>query len=501
MNLRAAILFGLAALPLAVFPACAATCESLSTLKLPSVSVTLSTQVGAGQFAPAQAGPGAGAYKMLPAFCRIAATLAPSPDSDIKVEVWLPATGWNGKLQAVGNGGWAGTISYPALAAALGKGYATVSTDTGHSTPGGDFIAGHPEKLVDFGYRSVHEMTVLAKTLVRAFYDSDAKRSYWNGCSTGGRQGLMEAQRFPADFDGIVAGAPANYMSHLQPWSLWVPKAVHETAASYIPPSKYPLIHKAALEACDALDGVRDGVIENPVRCHFDPKVLECNGPDSATCLTAAQVKAARALYATATNPRTGAKIFPGLEPGGEMGWTGLAGPQPMGIPVDTFKYVVHNNPGWDWKTIDFDRDVATLEKKFAGIVDAIQPDLAPFTGRGGKLILYHGWNDQLIAPRNSIDYFNAVSYAMGTARTEESIRLYMVPGMAHCRGGDGTFNFDMLDELDKWVEKGAAPASVLANRTNPDRSRPLCPYPQTAVYNGSGSTDEAKNFTCRVEQ
>ncbi len=494
--MRFAVLVGLSALPL-----CAATCESLaSSLASPTVAVTLATPVEAGKFtvpgpAPAQ---GPGPYGRLPAFCRVAATLTPSADSDIRVEIWLPLAGWNGKLQAVGNGGWAGTITYAALAGAVAKGYAGVSTDTGHSTPGGEFAMGHPEKLVDFGYRSVHEMTVLAKAAAKAFYDADPKRSYWNGCSTGGRQGLMAAQRFPADFDGILAGAPANYMSHLQPWSLWVPKAVHETEASYIPPAKYPLIHKAVLEACDALDGVKDGVLENPMRCHFDPKVLECAGPDTSACLTTAQVKAARTLYGPATNPRTGAKIFPGLEPGGEMGWTGLAGPQPMGIPVDTFKFVVHNDSNWDWKTIDFDRDVTALEKKFAGVVDAVQPDLSPFTGHGGKLIMYHGWNDQLIAPRNSIDYFNAVSYSLGTARTEASVRLYMVPGMAHCRGGDGTFNFDMLDQLDEWVEKGVAPDAVVATRTNPTRSRPLCPFPQEAVYKGSGSTDDATNFSCK---
>jgi len=491
------LVFVLFALP--VFAA--VPCDSLTGLHLPNTSITLAQKVEAGAFTPPGPpgrGPAANAFKSIPAFCRVAATLTPTSDSDIKVEVWLPmATSWNGKLQAVGNGGWAGTISYPAMAKALSQGYATASTDTGHSTPGASFAMGHPEKLIDYGYRSVHEMTVQAKAIVTAFYGSAATRSYWNGCSTGGKQALMEAQRFPADYDGIIAGAPANYMSHLQVWSLWVPKAVHETEDSYIPPAKYPVIHKAVLAACDALDGVKDGVLEDPRRCPFDPKTLLCQGADTSACLTQPQVEALRKVYGPAVNPRTGMKIFPGLEPGSEMGWNGLAGPQPMSIPTDTFKYVVYNNPDWDWKTIDFDKDTAALEKKFAVPTDAINPDLSAFMGRGGKLILYHGWNDQLIAPENSIDYFNNVAYTMGQAKTEESMRLFMVPGMTHCQGGDGTSNFDMVTELEQWVEKGQAPERVTASRTNPDRTRPLCRYPLVAVYKGTGSTDDAANFTC----
>jgi feruloyl esterase len=488
----------------AAAPAFCAKCDSLAGLKLKDAAVTLSMTVDPGAFTvPGATGRGAGAnaFKSLPAFCRIVATLKPSADSDIRVEVWLPAANWNGKFQAVGNGGWAGTISYPAMAKALALGYATASTDTGHATPGGAFAMGHPEKLIDYGYRAVHEMTVQAKTVIAAFYRNGPARSYWNACSTGGRQGLMEAQRFPADYDGVIAGAPANYMSHLQVWSLWVPRAVHETEASYIPPSKYPLIHKAVLDACDALDGVLDGVLEDPTRCHFEPKTLECHGADAPACLTHAQVEAARKLYGPATNPRTGVRIFPGLEPGGEMGWGGLAGPQPMAIPLDTFRYVVYENPNWEWNTVDFDTDTAALEKKFSRNVDATNPNLSAFMDRGGKLIMYHGWNDQLIAPRNSIDYFNNVLYTMGTAKAYDAMRLYMVPGMNHCGGGDGTSNFDMVAEIEKWVERGTAPGSVNASRTSPDRTRPLCPWPLVAAYKGSGNTDDAANFSCVKRQ
>ncbi|MBI3491841.1 MAG: tannase/feruloyl esterase family alpha/beta hydrolase, partial [Acidobacteria bacterium] len=297
----------------------AATCESLASMTLPHTTITLARVVEAGAFAPpvpagatapsgVQAPPAASqAFRDLPAFCRVAATLKPSTDSDIKIEIWMPASGWNGKFEAVGNGGWAGVISYPAMAAAIRRGYATASTDTGHAGNGGDasFAFDHPEKLVDFAYRAVLDMTVDAKALVHAHYGSAPTRSYWNGCSTGGRQGLKEAQKFPADYDGIIAGAPANYMTHLLTHSIWVAQAAHSDPASAIPGEKFPAIHKAAVDACDALDGVKDGVIEDPARCHFDPKAVQCTGDDSPTCLTAPQVEAARKIYAPAKNPRT----------------------------------------------------------------------------------------------------------------------------------------------------------------------------------------------------
>ena len=212
----------------------------------------------------------------LPAFCRVTASLHPTSDSDIRIEVWMPASNWNGKLQSVGNGAWAGTIGYAALGAALTSGYATAATDTGHVGNTAKFVPGHPEKMVDYGYRAVHEMTVAAKALIAAFYGNGPRLSYWNGCSTGGRQGLMEALRYPADYDGIIAGAPVNFRTHQLTWELWVSQAVHRDAASYIPPAKYPAIHQAALEACDARDGLKDGLIDDPTQCRFDPKVLEC---------------------------------------------------------------------------------------------------------------------------------------------------------------------------------------------------------------------------------
>ncbi len=221
------------------------------------------------------------AMKDLPAFCRVAATLKPTEDSDIKIEVWLPASGWNHKFQAVGNGGWAGVISYGAMAEALHDGYATSSTDTGHVGATGKFALDHPEKLIDFGYRAVHEMTLKAKSVIDAFYGAAPRMSYWNGCSTGGRQGLKEAQRFPDDYDGIVAGAAASPRTHLSSWQIWLAQGVLDPH-NYIPASKYPMIHQAVLQACDAVDGLKDGVIEDPTRCHFDPKTIECKAGESA---------------------------------------------------------------------------------------------------------------------------------------------------------------------------------------------------------------------------
>jgi len=484
-------------------------CDQLASLALSHAEVTRAQAVPAGQFAATPSGllaPGAPSfrpYNALPAFCRVAVTLRPSPDSDIKMELWLPAEHWNGRFLGVGNGGWAGSISVQALAGALARGFAVAATDTGHATRDGSFAFNHPEKLIDFSYRAVHEMTVQAKALVRRYYGKPPQTSYWEGCSTGGRQGLKEAQRFPEDYDGIVAGAPANYMTHMLAQSLWVAFATLQAPASLIPKQKFAVIHQAALDACDAADGIKDGVIDDPTRCRFDPKTVQCSGGDGPACLTAAQVEAARKIYAAARNPRTGAEIFPGLEPGSELGWTGLAGgPEPMSIATDYFKYIVFRNPAWDFRTFDFDKDVALADKLDGGDDNAIEPNLSAFFGRGGKLLMFHGWSDMLIAPLNSINYFTSVTAAMGgAASVQDSIRLFMVPGMAHCVGGEGPSNFDKLDPIVQWVERKQAPDRLRAVRLvggAVDRSRPLCPYPMVAVYTGTGSTDDAGNFTCR---
>lgn len=471
---------------LSAVPAAAASCESLGALSVPHTTIALAQSVAVGQFTPpGRGGPGGGVvFRTLPAFCRIAATLQPVANSAIQIEVWMPASGWNGKLQSVGNGAWAGSISYPAMATALAAGYATTSTDTGHTGNNATFVVGHPEKLVDFAYRSVHEMTVAAKAIAASFYGNGPARSYFNGCSTGGRQALTEAQRFPNDYDGIVAGAAANYPTHLQGAQVWTAQVSHQDEAGYIPPDKYPPLHSAALQACDALDGVKDGVLEDPTRCHFEPSVL-----------TPQQAQVARKIYAGPPN-------FPGLEPGSELGWDTLSGPQPLSLANETYQYLVFQDPSWDYRKFDPVRDVAQAEKMIGPIMDAIDPNLRPFFGHGGKLLMYHGWADPGIAPLNSVHYYSSVVDTLGgAAKTKDSVRLFMVPGMGHCRGGDGTDTFDPVAALDQWVTKGQAPDQIVASHSTKgaiDKTRPLCPYPQVATYKGSGDTNTAANFACK---
>jgi feruloyl esterase len=485
-------------------PAFAASCESLASLALPDTTITTAQVVAAGAFSPQGASQSkAGApspYKDLPEFCRVAATLKPSSDSDIKVEFWLPTSGWNRKLEAVGNGGWAGVISYSALADSVRAGYASVSTDTGHVGGSGSFALEHPEKLADFGWRSEHEMTVKAKSVIQAFYGSAPRLSYWNGCSTGGRQALKEAQKFPNDFDGIIAGAPANRTA----LALWIAFAVLKDSASYIPAAKYPAIHQAVLDACDARDGVKDGLLEDPTRCDFDPKVLLCKGADGASCLTVPQVAAAQKIYSAARNPRTGEALFPSYTPGTELGWGVLGGgPDPYGNILDHYKYVVFKNPNWDWRTFNFDSDIARSEQPENNVMNATDPNLRPFFAHNGKLLIYHGWSDPNVATLNTIKYYKSVVDTMGGAsKTSDNVRLFLAPGMGHCGGGEGPNVFDKVGALDQWVEQNKAPEKIIASHRKDgkvDRTRPLCPYPQVAKYKGMGSIDEAANFACQL--
>jgi feruloyl esterase len=476
-------------------------CARLATLKLTNATITSAHIVEAGAFAT----PGATAqrnapdFKDLPAFCRVAATLTPSSDSDIKIEVWLPVANWNNKLMAVGNGGWSGAISYPALARELARGYATTSTDTGHTGPSASFALGHPEKLVDFAWRAVHEMTVQAKAIIAAHYGRAPKYSYWNGCSSGGRQGLKAAQRFPGDFDGIIAGAPVNNFIRQRAGIISVAQAV-SSGDAYISPTKYKMIHAAVMQACDKLDGVADGVLENPKVCQFDPRALQCKGEDAADCLTAAQVASARRIYAATKNPKTGEVIFPGLMPGTELDWDTPASKEgARATATDYFKYVLFKNPQWDWRSFDLARDTAAAEQLDQGLLAAMNADLTPYFKRGGKLLLYHGWADPNVAPENTINYYQNVLRAAGKAK--DAARLFLVPGMGHCGGGDCPNVFDAVAALEQWVERGQAPQRIIAARMKngiADRTRPLCPYPQSAKYKGSGSTDEAANFVCQ---
>ena len=506
-SLRAALLaVVIAVVMLDDVSAAGSSCETLLKLTLENASITLAELVPAGAFkAPpgGNAAQSASRFAELPAFCRVAATVKPTTDSDIKVEVWMPASAWNGKFEAVGNGGWAGTISYPAMAQAIARGYATTSTDTGHSTPGGSFALGHPEKLTDYAYRSEHEMTVKAKAIVKAFYGNAPTRSYFNGCSTGGRQALTEASRFPDDFDGIIAGAAANPKTHLDTWRIWMGLETLKDPATRIPKEKYPAIHQAVLAACDALDGLKDGLISDPTSCHFDPQVMACKEGDGASCLTPKQVQSVKTILGPAKT-RTGEVIFPSYQLGTELAWGLLiGGPDPYDTALDQFRYMVFDDPKWDWRTFDVDRDMAKADQKLHGLLTAIDPkSMSPFFKRGGKLLTYQGWSDQDISPLASVNFYKSVRSAVGDTDVSSAMRLFMVPGMGHCGGGEGPNTFDMMVPLEQWVEKGQAPARVVASHSTNgriDRTRPLCPYPQVARYTGTGSIDEAVNFTCQL--
>ena len=503
-------------------PAAAATCESLMSLSRTGASITTAEAVASGSFKPAE-GP---AIANLPAFCRVAGVLAPSGDSEIKFEVWLPNSGWNGKFAGVGNGGFAGSISYAGLAAALRRGFATAGTDTGHAGGATDakWALGHHEKVVDFGYRAIHDTTETAKTVIAAFYGDAPKHSYFSSCSNGGREALMEAQRFPADYDGIVAGAPANYWTHLLVGGTWGLHAMMSDPASYVPAAKLPAIEAAALAQCDANDGVKDGVIDNPAQCHFDPSVLLCKGAESNACLTAPQLATLKKIYSGPMDSK-GRQVYPGYSPGGEPGgngwggWITGAGPGKSlqyGFGANFFKYMVFEDPNWDVKDFSVDHEMKVADDKVAQILNATDANLKRFKDRGGKLIIYHGWSDAAIPPQNAIDYYKSVVAKMGAKQADAFVRLYMVPGMQHCGGGPGPNSFgqvtpaesdaqhDVNRAVERWVEDGAAPTQLIATKykgPNPEsgveRTRPLCPYPQVAQWKGSGSTDDAANFTC----
>jgi feruloyl esterase len=498
----------------------AATCESLSSLSLPDTTITMAQTVAAGALSlPAPlpaAGPRGGltfvSAKGLPEFCRVSGVIRSAKGSGIKFEVWMPASNWNGKFAGLGNGGMGGSISYGSMAAALSRGYAASSTDTGHEGTGqdGSYALGHREKVIDFGYRAVHEMTVKAKLIIAAYYGRALKFSYWYGCSTGGRQALAEAQRFPADYNGIVAGAPALFLTHMQAASIWKAQAIRKNQGGLVPPSKLLLLHNAVLTACDARDGVKDGLIDDPRLCSFDPKILQCKGEDSPDCLTAAQVTVVQAFYSPTVNPRTKAQIFLGMVPGSELGWSSDVGRMYADPPDITktvasayLRYAVFQDPKWDYMTFDFDSGMAMADRIDDGVTRATDPNLRDFFRGGGRLLQYHGWSDPSISPLSSIDYYNSVvDFMGGPANVGGSYRLFMAPGMDHCGGGDGPNTFDAMRAIEEWVEAGKAPDRIIASHISDgktERTRPLCPYPQVATYKGTGSTDDAANFSCSL--
>ena len=491
----------------------AVSCERLAATAFPHAKVTLADTEPAGPFKiPGAGGGGFGPSSItLPAFCRVAVTLTPTPDSDIKMELWLPPN-WNGKFLMAGNGGWSGSVSYSAMAEPLSRGYAVASTDTGHEGGRGTFAFGHPEKLIDFAWRAVHETTVTGKALTAAYYGQGPRLSYWDGCSSGGKQGLKEVQMFPADYDGVIAGAPANNWMRLQVQSMVSNLANNPRGSKPIlGQAQISLLHQAALDQCDGLDGIKDGEIADPRACRFRPSSLLCKpGQAPSSCLTPEQVKVAEVIYAPVRNPATRALIYPGLEPGSEGQWP-IVILTSWTIGIDNFG-LAHGDPNWDQHSFDPVKDLA-LAEKWGPDLPATNPDLSAFKARGGKLIQYHGWADALIAPENSINYYESVVARQGGAKQTQSFyRLFLVPGMGHCGGAYGV---DWITPLEQWVEGGMAPDQLTGKRLAPARfgppapgpaaqaadlgSRPICAYPQQAVYKGSGAASDPSAFACRV--
>lgn len=517
-------------------------CTTLAGLSLRETTIIQATLVPLGSFTPPTDLTGNTTPINLPAFCRVEGIIRTSTDSAIKFEVWMPLSGWNGKFQDVGNGGFAGMIVYRSMAGALLAGYATASTDDGHSGSVVDarWAIGHPDKVKDFGYRAVHETALISKTIIQRFYGDGIAQSYFNGCSDGGREALMEVQRFPEDFNGIIVGAPANNWTHQFAGFIWNEQATLDNPASYIPPSALPALQAAALSQCKTLASAGAGILEDPTLCHFDPVIIECKkGLDAPNCLTAPQVEAARKIYSGPRNPRTGKQIYPGYKPGAEAdpgdwpAWiTGAAPGKAIQFFFGNafFSDMVFLNPKWDFRSFDFDNDIKVTDAKLGPILNATDPNLLRFRAHGGKMIQYAGWADSAVAPTDSINYYQTVvSFMKDTSRnkrrgnpvqfTQSFYRLFMVPGMGHCAGGPGATNFgnwpdeppvpgdaahNIVDALDRWIVEGRAPDKLVATKYAGDnpakpivRTQLLCPFPQAARWDGHGNRNDAANFTC----
>jgi feruloyl esterase len=516
----------------------AASCERLASLSLPNATITAVEMIKAGAFTvPGDAprdgggssalagtigavpdvpgrvtantaglglgyngGRGIPPFSTLPAFCRVAATLKPSPASDIRMEMWMPIAGWNGNFRGTSPNGLGGVLNYNAMAVGLMSGFAIASTDTGHR--GGDTAwMRDPERITDFAGRAMHETTVVGKAVASAYYGAALKYSYMIECGGGSAAALHEVQKYPADYNGVVVGGHAAHLTRQIFGQLWPWLAAHPNGVATLPAAKLTVLHNAVLNKCDMLDGVKDGLLENPLKCTFDPKEIACKAGDAANCLTAMQVEAVQRIYEGPTNPRTHERIWSPLFRGSELDWSFFTeSAAPIGIATSALRMIL-DDPSWDYRQVDFDRHVAAADRSDIARVNASNPDISAYVRGGGKLILSGGWNNALVPAGAVLDYYTRVEAKIGLQDTRDGVRLYMVPGMIECNGGPGTDTFDMLGVMRRWVERGDAPSEVTASRIEHGkivRTRPLCPYPQVATYRGSGSTDEARNFVCR---
>ena len=526
----------LIALLVSIAPVAAGTptsCESLTAFAFPDTTINSAQSQSGGAYVAPDAWHLA--FTDLPPYCEVQATIKPTPDSSIMVRVWMPTQRYNGRYLGAGNGGYAGGFFFSELADGINRGFATANTDmgaTGGAGVNGDALIGHPEKWKDFGWRATHLMTTFSKALINTFYGDPANRSYFAGCSTGGQQALMEAQRFPNDYDGILAGAPAFNRTHIHTVPVAQYRATHATPASYIPATKFDVVNQAVLAQCRGKDGgaATDAFLTDPRICKFDPATLACPaGLEGTNCLNPDQVAAMKVYYAGSVNLATGALINPGNARGSET-----SNPAALGFALNEslnepsfdslFKWVF--GATWQWQTFDFNRDVTSVDQVLAADLNATSTDLRAFAGRGGKLVMYAGWADPLIPSQSAINYFNALTTSFGgngasaLKKTQGFARLFMVPGMWHCKEGPGPSSFggviaqpapsydakyDLLTSLTQWVEHGVAPTSVVATKYNNDTpqlgiamQRPICSYPQIPVYKGAGDPNAAASFTCR---
>lgn len=447
---------------------------------------------------------GSAAGKDLPAFCRVTLRV----DPQIYIEVWLPKENWNQRFRGEGGGGYAGWVNYTGMADALRAGYATASTDTGHSfTMRGAFVMNadrsrNQQLLDDFAWRSLQEMALKAKTIIRSYYGTAPRYSYWKGCSTGGRQGLMAVQRFPEEYDGVLAGSPGINWDRLVPSTLWPHIVMQEEVGHPISIAKLESATKAATAACDREDGVIDGIVNDPRRCNYDPSELVCSGTKTdPNCLSSSEANAIRRIWG---GPRTvsGAQIWFGLERGASLAV--LAGSQPFSMATDYFAYWIKRDPTFDWRKLsleEFEQGIKESVTEFNNVIGTDNPNLQGWKARGGKLIIWQDENDEIVSPRGTINYFEKLLAAHGAKQVATFARLYMVPGSKHCVPDDqAPFPHEIFDSLVEWVENGVAPNQLIASQRLQDgslRTRPLCPYPKSAKWKGQKSSEDARNYTC----
>lgn len=512
-------------------------CRGLKPGKLVGAEIIAVQPIAqAGFTAPGQSGVLTAVLRELPSFCRVVGVIRPTADSKIGFELWLPDR-WNGRYLQTGNGGFAGIINYWGLAAALRKGFAVASTDDGHTGSDAAWALGHPEKVIDYGYRAVHLTAVTVKEIVSTYYGRKYSYAYFDGCSDGGRESLMEAQRYPDDFDGWLVGSPANDFTGVMTYLLHLAQAA-SAMREPLKPSQIQALSKAALARCDSADGVRDGVIDEPLRCPFDPAVLKCKGAPDGTCLTPGQVKAVRAIYDDGRDSTTHARLTPGFREalGDEVGqWPFWIGPVPMGSGLSEplsqffaeqfFSDMVYGDPKLDYRKLDPLRAAEDSRTRVGMQLNAVDPDLSAVRASGKKIIQYHGSADGLIPAQYSIAYYEAVQKYLGQDN-RDFYRLFLVPGMEHCGGGPGTNAFgaayegggydasrelnpgsNILAALVRWVERGKAPERIMATKYKDDvsakgavRTRPLCVYPKVARWTGKGNANDAKNFVCATD-